>query len=633
LTVKIADAIVALAADVASLKNDLKQAQTATNETASGMEARSKTMGSVMQGVFQGIGQGIVGLAADALRGSVAYMKDAIGAASDMGETTSKIGVIFGDAAGGVLKWAETADSALGQSKQQALDAAATFATFGKSAGLGGDDLNKFSTDFVGLASDLASFNNTTPEQAINAIGAALRGESEPLRAYGVLLDDASMRQKALELGLIKTTKEALTPQQKVLAAQALIYAQTGAAQGDFARTSGGLANQQRILEAQMTNLKTTVGTAFLPIWLAVTSTLNEVAQQVLPPLANFLQNTLGPAITAVVDVISNFIGAILDAGVGSSEAREALGLFPESLQPVIQFLMDTVGWLMNLGSSIGGFVSEAIGYFSDFGSSVAEDGNGPLDYFKSWIDENLPRIQEIVQRILGAISSFWTAHGEQIMTVVNRFMSGVLSVIDIVLKTIFDLVTLVLQLLNGEWDKAGATLQEIVTRLWDAIKVLFSASLEALMGLVSGFDWASIGTNIMGGIRDGINSGASWIYDATLGAVQNAYDSATSWLGINSPSKKAEEGIGMPFVQGIAKGIAGNVGKLTVDVNAGLRNVMDGVAIPAGAFGAPVAAGAGGASVVINQHFSGAVDAETVRRASRDGLLSGLRAVGMGVR
>jgi len=219
LAVKLADAIVALAADVDSLKSDLNKAQTATNETASGMEERSKTMGSVMQGVFQGIGQGIVGLAADALRGSVAYMKDAIGAASDMGETTSKIGVIFGDAAGGVLKWAETADSALGQSKQQALDAAATFATFGKSAGLGGDDLNKFSTDFVGLASDLASFNNTTPEQAINAIGAALRGESEPLRAYGVLLDDASMRQKALELGLIKTTKEALTPQQKVLAA------------------------------------------------------------------------------------------------------------------------------------------------------------------------------------------------------------------------------------------------------------------------------------------------------------------------------------------------------------------------------------------------------------------------------
>jgi hypothetical protein len=48
------------------------------------------------------------------------------------------------------------------------------------------------------------------------------------LRQYGVLLDDASLRQAALELGIISTTKNALTPQQKVLAAQALIYKQTG---------------------------------------------------------------------------------------------------------------------------------------------------------------------------------------------------------------------------------------------------------------------------------------------------------------------------------------------------------------------------------------------------------------------
>jgi hypothetical protein len=134
---------------------------------------------------------------------------------------------------------------------------------------LSGKDLSKFSTDFVKLlSSDLASFNNTTPEQAINAIGSALRGEAEPLRAYGVLLDDASLRQSALSLGIIKTTKEALTPQQKVLAAQALIYQQTGAAQGDFERTSDGLANKTRILTAQLENAKTTIGEALLPIVL-----------------------------------------------------------------------------------------------------------------------------------------------------------------------------------------------------------------------------------------------------------------------------------------------------------------------------------------------------------------------------
>ena len=118
------------------------------------------------------------------------------------------------------------------------------------------DDLRTYgghSWDFFGVAwaSDLASARNTSTADAIQAISAGLRGESEPLRRYGVLLDDATLRQEALGLGIIKTTKEALTPQQKVLAAQSAIFKQTTDAQGDFARTSEGMANSQRTAAAE----------------------------------------------------------------------------------------------------------------------------------------------------------------------------------------------------------------------------------------------------------------------------------------------------------------------------------------------------------------------------------------------
>lgn len=93
------------------------------------------------------------------------YLKDSIGAASDLNETISKTEVIFGDAGQAVQDFAAGGAKSLGQSKQTVLDAAATFGTFGKAAGLGGQDLAKFSTDFVGLSTDLASFNNTTPRK------------------------------------------------------------------------------------------------------------------------------------------------------------------------------------------------------------------------------------------------------------------------------------------------------------------------------------------------------------------------------------------------------------------------------------------------------------------------------------
>jgi len=277
--------------------------------------------------------------------------KEAITAASDLAETVSKVGVLFGDSAKQVEAFAETAAVKLGQSKQQALNAAATFATFGKAAGLAGDDLAKFSTDFVGLASDLASFNNTSPEQAINAIGAALRGESEPLRAYGVLLDDASLRQAALELGIVSTTKNALTPQQKVLAAQKLIYEQTGAAQGDFARTSDGLANSQRILSARIENVKTVIGEALLPIALKVSEFVSKTLLPIIEKLASGFDSGTGESllgkISNVVDFVRDFFQPIWDAVIRAfGRVKDAIVVNKDNFSGLIDTLREVFTWV-----------------------------------------------------------------------------------------------------------------------------------------------------------------------------------------------------------------------------------------------------------------------------------------------
>jgi len=215
--------------------------------------------------------------AAAALAGLAAAAGPAIMAASDLEENLSKVNVVFGEGAASIENFAKTAASSLGQSQNAVLQAAGTFGTFGKAAGLSGQDLATFSNDFTALASDLASFNNTTPEQAINAIGSALRGEAEPLRQFGVLLSDAALREEALSMGLEVSTG-ALSAQTKILAAQSLIYKQTGDAQGDFARTSDGLANSSRVLKAQMADLQVSIGKALLPAVQAVLPVIKDFA-------------------------------------------------------------------------------------------------------------------------------------------------------------------------------------------------------------------------------------------------------------------------------------------------------------------------------------------------------------------
>jgi len=255
-----------------------------TTFSDSGLAAANKQISSFGK-KFPGIGIAMAGVtAAVGALGAAAFT--AVQKASNLNEQISKAGVIFGQSSDEVEKFARTANRSLGLSTTAALNAASTFATFGKAAGLAGRDLVTFSTEFVTLASDLASFNNTSTDQAINAIGAALRGESEPLRAYGVLLNDATLKAAAMELG-IYSGSGALGQQAKILAAQKVIYKQTGDAQGDFGRTSGGLANQQKILSATLENVQTNLGMALLPLFIKVVRFFNEKVTPAIEEVAN----------------------------------------------------------------------------------------------------------------------------------------------------------------------------------------------------------------------------------------------------------------------------------------------------------------------------------------------------------
>ena len=260
----------------------------------------------------------------------------AITAASNLQESLQKVNVIFGKGADEVEKFAASAARNLGQSKQSVLDAAGAFGTFGKAAGLSGEDLAVFSNDFTTLATDLASFNNTTPEEAVQAIGAALRGEAEPLRRFGVLLNDATLKQEALTLG-IYDGKGALTAQQKILAAQAAIYKQTTDAQGDFLRTSDGLANSQRTLSAEFANIQAQLGQKLLPLMEDFTNSLLDISDWVRrnPKTFGFIGDSLGKIATQALKATNSLYPFIFNLTklVGNTvEADKATGAYNENL-------------------------------------------------------------------------------------------------------------------------------------------------------------------------------------------------------------------------------------------------------------------------------------------------------------
>lgn len=191
--------------------------------------------------------------------------------ASAVEEQLNGVRVTFGDAAESVEAFASSAADSYAIAEVDALKAANQLGGIFKAFGTTSAEAAKFSTEIVALSGDLASFKDIAPEEALLALRAGLVGEAEPLRRLGVTLSEATTQAKALELGLVGPG-EKLTDLDKITARYALITEQTADAQGDFARTSDSLANQQRTLTANLKDLGAEIGEHVLPAITDLTS-------------------------------------------------------------------------------------------------------------------------------------------------------------------------------------------------------------------------------------------------------------------------------------------------------------------------------------------------------------------------
>ena len=228
------------------------QTATAGKQTSGAMD---KASGAVRNAVAAAGGLYLVGT----------VFKDAVGGAVSLEEATNKTKVVFGGASDSVLRFSETTTDAFGVSKVQALESAGTFGNLITGMGIGEQKAATMSNKMVGLAGDMASFNNASPEETLEALRSGLTGETEPLKRFGVQLSQARIEQYALRQGLWDG-KGALTESQKAQAIYGSTLEQTKKQQGDFSRTSDSLANRQKKLQAQYANITAQLGEKLIPV-------------------------------------------------------------------------------------------------------------------------------------------------------------------------------------------------------------------------------------------------------------------------------------------------------------------------------------------------------------------------------
>jgi len=333
----------------------------------------------------------IAGAAAFTAVSAAAYK--AVQSASNLAESQSKVNVVFGDSAKSVQDFAATTATSFGITKQAALEASGTYGNLFQAFGVGQGEAATMSTTLVALAADLASFNNTTVDDAILALRSGLSGETEPLKKYGVAINDVRLKEEARNMGLYSGTG-ALSVTAKTQAAYALILKDSTLAQGDFERTSGGLANQQRILKAQLSDVTAQIGSVMIPAFLGAVSFIN---QTMIPAFSDFGTALQEGGLAGGFDFIATRF---------KEAAPKVLAALGDMITQAVQWIGSTglpmlYAGINNLATSLTGWVEPRIPMFIDGLTKFLMAG------YKWIYTKGLPQLLDAVQALGDTLASF----------------------------------------------------------------------------------------------------------------------------------------------------------------------------------------------------------------------------------
>ncbi len=262
-----------------------------------------------IQGIAKKAGAALV--AAFSIKKLADFSKKCIELGSDLSEVQNVVDVTFPKMTAQVDKFAKGAAASYGLSETMAKQYTGTFGAMAKAFGFTEEQAYDMGTTLTGLAGDVASFYNISQDEAYTKLKSVFTGETESLKDLGVVMTQTALDSYALANGWGKTTS-AMSEAEKVALRYAFVQNQLSAAQGDFARTSDGWANQVRILKLQIDSLMANVGQGLINLFTPIIKIINTVIARI---------STLANAFKAFTELIT---GNKSSPGQGIDETTEA---------------------------------------------------------------------------------------------------------------------------------------------------------------------------------------------------------------------------------------------------------------------------------------------------------------------
>ena len=465
----------------------------------------------------------------------IQFGKSAINLASDLQEAQNVVDVAFGSMSDKANAFAQSALKNYGLAELSAKKYSSTFMSMAKGMELATDDATNMSLALTGLVGDVSSFYNIEQDLAATKLKGIFTGESEALKDLGVVMTEANLEAYALAKGFNKSMSE-MTQAEKVALRYQYVTEQLSLAQGDFARTSDGWANQIRVLKETFNSLSSIIGEFLIKGLAPFVQKLNDILQRLLAiaqaakslflvsDAAEEITDTATDAagaqeeVTAAVEDTGEAIAGNLasfdelnimnDESTGGDDASNVFGGLPTAEKTKVEVGEGSAisPDLTNLLAKIKEVIEPIISLILKLREVVGTGLSKAFETLRPIIED----VWTLLKQLLGIFGDF--ASSVEDMQSVEEFFIGLMDTVGeargLIFQTLADLAPKLIQILgnivvslvtsiSSKIPKFVDLFVDLVKKYWNALREMIPRLLE-------------IGKELIQSLVDGISSGES---------------------------------------------------------------------------------------------------------------------------
>lgn len=412
----------------------------------------------------------------------LAFGKKAIDAASATQQAMGGVEAVFGKNAKTVEAWANSAADAVGLSASEFGNLATLIGSQLKNMGLPMDQVTEKTHQLIKLGADLAATYGGTTAEAVQALSATLRGETDPIERYGVSIKQADIAAQQAKDGTDKLTGAA-GKQAKTMATLGLITKQTSAAQGQFAREADTAAGQQQRASAAMANAMSDIGTTLLPVVAK--------ASELLATLATWMSKNAA-LVRVLLGVVLGLAGAVLavNAAIAIWEAAVAVATAAQWAWNAAMAANPIGLIVLAVAALVAGLVllfvkskkaRDAMRALWDGAKQAFSKIVAGVKAAAGWVSDAFRKAASVAKTVWSAFSGWWRGLWSSIKAVV----SNVLSWLRDAFRTVFSVVRAIVLAYLGMWRTVFAAVRDAVVWVIDKVRSGLGGAISWLIGKV----------------------------------------------------------------------------------------------------------------------------------------------------